>query len=195
MEIQFTALKAAIAESDARARTFLARSRLDAAEATYETSLMLLCKLMDASADQLHGWQRAAHIIADLRQRILLDALAPSRMGELQVRAAALLDLPDLLTIASQEDIHEAIASAIQVGAPRYNAGDVRGCCTVYWATAQSLVAAPATRGFPGYARALAQLRAVLETAPPVVSFGTDGVDALAWALRGAFDATLAMKA
>ncbi|HLJ79835.1 MAG TPA: hypothetical protein VKT52_00025 [Ktedonobacterales bacterium] len=194
MEIPITALKAAVAEANRRARAFLARNRLDAAESTYETLLMVLSVLLDADAEQLRGSQRAAYIIADPRQRILLDALAPSRMGELQIRAAALLDLPDQLTVASIDDIHSTIAAAINLGAPRYNAGDVRGCCTIYWATAETLVAAPATRGFPGYARALGQLRAVLEAPPPAVPFGAEGVDTLAWALRNAFDATLTIK-
>jgi hypothetical protein len=193
MELQITALKAAATAADARARAFLARNRLDAAESTYETLLIVLHTLLDADVAQLRGWQRTAHAISD-QQRMLLDALAPSRMAELQIRVAALLDLPDLLTVASLEEIHETIAATINVGAPRYNAGDVRGCCTIYWVAAQSLVAAPATRGFPGYARALGQLRSVLETPPPMMAFGSDGVDGLAWSLRGAFDATLAIK-
>lgn len=195
MEIRITALKAAVAEADTRARAFLARNRLDAAESTYETLLVVVRALLSPNADLLHGWQRIAYLLSDTYQRILLDALAPSRMGELQIRAAALLDLPDLLAVASPEAIADAIAAAITIGAPRYNAGDVRGCCIVYWATAQTLVAAPATRGFPGHARALGHLRAALEMPPPAMPFGADGVDALAWALRDAFDAILAMKA
>ena len=195
MEIHLAALTAAVAETDARARAFLGRNRLDAAEASYETLHLALHALLDVDTEQLRGWLRAAYIITNLQQRSVLDALAPSRMGELQIRAAALLDLPDLLIVASMEDIHAAIAAAINVGAPRYNAGDVRGCCVVYWAMAQSLVASPATRGFPGYARALGQLRAVVEREPPVVAYGADGMDELAWSLRRAFDATLAINA
>ena len=193
MEIQLAALKATAAEADARARAFLARNRLDAAESSYETLLIVLHTLLDASADQLRGCQRAAYLITNARQRILLDALAPSRMGELQIRCAALLDLPELVTVASQADIQEAIAAAVQIGAPRYNAGDVRGCCVIYWATAQSLLGAPATRGFPGYARVMGQLRTIIETDPPVVPYGAEGVDELAWSLRRAFDAVLAL--
>ena len=195
MELQIEALKTAVAEANERARAFLARNRLDAAESTYETLLLALHALLGASTEMLYGWQRAAHLISESRQRIMLDALAPSRMGELQLRTAALLDLPDLLTIASMDDIHATIGGAISIGAPRYNAGDVRGCCVIYWTSAQSLVAAPVTRGFPGYARALGQLRAALDTPPPLMPFGSEGVDGLAWALRHAFDAILAMTA
>lgn len=193
MEIQIAMLKAAAAETDARARAFLARNRLDAAESSYETLLIVLHMLLDAATDQLHGWQRAAYLITNARQRILLDALAPSHMGELQIRCAALLDLPEIITVASQADIQKIIAAAIQTGAPRYNGGDVRGCCIVYWATAQSLLGAPATRGFPGHARAMSQLRTAIEIDPPVVPFGGEGVDELAWSLRRAFDAVLAL--
>jgi hypothetical protein len=89
------------------------------------------------------------------------------------------------------EDLHEAIANAISVGAPRYNAGDIAGCCTMYWATIQAMIFAPVRRGFAGYARAMAQLKAVAETEPPPAPLDSRGVDMFAWDLRHAFDAAL----
>lgn len=188
MGVQIAALKAAVVEIDARARLLQTNRQLTAAEASYDTLLITINTLLDAESDTLYGWQRAAQIITDTRTRLQIDALAPSHIEELQTRLATLLDLPDLTSLGSQADITQVIAAAITVGAPRYNAGDIWGCCTIYWGTMQSLVHAPATRGFGGYARVINVLRSTLESEPSPFPFDAAGVDDFAWVLRRAFD-------
>lgn len=188
MAVHIAALKAAVVEIDARARLLLANQQLQAAEASYDTLLITINTLFDAESASLHGWQRTAHIITDTRTRLQIDALAPSRIEELQIRIATLLDLPDLTAITSKDDIHQVIAAAINVGAPRYNDGDIWGCCTIYWATMQSLIHAPTSRGFAGYARVINALRSTAEAAPSPFPLEAAGVDDFAWTLRRAFD-------
>lgn len=188
MGVQIAALKAAVVEIDARARLLQTNQQLAAAEASYDTLLITINTLLDAESDSLHGWQRAAQIITDTRTRLQIDALAPSRIEELQTRIATLLDLPDLTSVSSQADITQVIAAAINVGAPRYNAGDLWGCCTIYWGTMQSLIHAPATRGFAGYARVINVLRSAIEIQPSPFPLDTVDVDDFAWVLRSAFD-------
>lgn len=195
MELQIAALKTAVLDIGDRARAYLAQNRLDAAECSYEALLHTLTTLLRPEAETAKGWQRAALTLADVERRIGLDTLAPSRMRALQLRSAALLDLPDVLTVATIGDVQHTLTAAINVGAPRYNTGDVRGCCVVYWSTALALQAATALRGFPGYARIQGQLRAITDADVSPLPLDTRGVDDLAWALRRAFDAILAMSA
>lgn len=191
MGVQIVALKAAVVEIDARARLLQTNQQLTAAEASYDTLLITINTLLDAEGSSLSGWQYAAKIITDTRLRLQIDALAPSHIEELQTRIATLLDLPDLTTVSSQADISQVIAAAITVGAPRYNAGDIWGCCTIYWGTMQSLVHAPATRGFAGYARTINLLRAAIEVEPSPFPLDASGVDDFVWTLRRAFDAAV----
>lgn len=192
-EAQLAAVKAAVLDCGTYAAGLQAEGRLDAIEGLY-TALLLTVRHLLFAEDAPRGWQRAALLAADLRTRQTLDALAPNRLGELELRAATLLDLPGIVTVDSFEKITEVVANAINAGAPRYNAGDILGCCVVYWGTIQTLVAAPATRGFPNYARAMGQLRAVADLEPPPYLLDAAGVDEYAWALRRAFDAVLAFQ-
>lgn len=192
-EARLAGLKAAVMDCGTYAAGLQAEGRLDAVEGLY-TALHFTTRHLLSAEGTPRGWQRAALLASDLRTRQTLDALAPGRLGELQLRAAALLELPAIVTVESFEQIIATIAHAINTGAPRYNAGDIRGCCVVYWATIQTLVAAPATRGFPNYARALGQLRAVADLEPPLYPLDPTGVDDYAWALRQAFDAVLAVE-
>jgi hypothetical protein len=91
-------------------------------------------------------------------------------------------------------DIHGALTGAINVGAPRYNGGDIRGCCRLYWTTIQTVLAAPAVRGFAGHAKALGHLRPAVEAEPPSLPLDAARMDELAWALRRAMDVTLAVS-
>jgi hypothetical protein len=195
MSIEIAALKAAVVEADARARVWLSEGRLDAVEGGYETLLATLNALLGADEERLRGWQRAALVLTDLRRRLTVDALAAGRGPELQMRTSALLDLPDLLSVASIGDIHDTLGAAINIGAPRYNSGDVRGCSRLYWVTIQSVLSAPATRGFAGHARAQGVLRAVVEGEVPSLPLDAAGMDALAWSLRHAMDTTLTIMA
>jgi hypothetical protein len=190
---RLAALKGAVLAAGETARDLAARGRTESAEIAYHTLLITLHALLHGE-ESLRGWQRVAALLADLDTRLPLDALAASRAGELQIRAQAMLDLPDLTTLAGMDGIHDTIAAAITVGAPRYNAGDIAGCCIIYWATLHTILAAPATRGFPGHARALAQLRPVAEAEMPPLPLDAGGIDRYAWVLRHAFDVTLAIK-
>lgn len=74
----------------------------------------------------------------------------------------------------------DAVRAAIERGAPRYNAGDVRGCASIYAETARALLAMPGALGeMHAY-----DLRDALATEH-------QGHDALAWALRRSFDRLL----
>ena len=192
-EAHLAAVKAAVLDCGTYAAGLQAEGRLDAVEGLY-TALLLTVRHLLFAAGTPHGWQRAALLAADLRTRQTLDALAPNRLGELELRAAALIDLPAIVTVESFEQIAEAIANAINTGAPRYNAGDIHGCCVMYWGTIQTLVAAPPTHGFPNYARAMGQLRAVADLEAPPYLLDDAGADEYAWALRHAFDAVLAIQ-
>jgi hypothetical protein len=194
MAITLATVQGAVGEASARAEALQRGARLDAVEATYDTLLLVLGTLLAAETESPRGWQRPAVLLCAVRHRLVMDALASSRLTGLQIRAATLLDLPEVLVLGSLAEIQDALRAAITVGAPRYNAGNVRGCCTVYWATAQTLLAATAIRGFSGYARAMALLRAASESAIPGAALDEQGVDDLAWALRRAFDDTLRLS-
>lgn len=158
-------------------------------------SLHSLHALLQADEEQLLGWWRAALLLSDANYALLLDSLGSTLFDQYQLRLSALRDLPDVGAINSLNDIHAIIASAISIGAPRYNAGDIVGCCTVYWATMMALVSAPVMRGFPGHARAIAPLREIVEQQPPPLPIIGQGVDEFAWQLRHALDAVIALHA
>jgi hypothetical protein len=191
MGTHIAALKAAIGEVSVRAARLESAGLIERAAEAYVTLLQVLNALFSPAEEQGYGWGRVVPALTDLNRRLALDALAPQLLGQLQTRAAALFDLPDITQIASLAEVHQAIVSAISVGAPRYNSGDIRGCCTMYWATGQALLCAQAVRGFPGYARVLAPIRQVYETEVPTHPLDRPAADAYAWALRHAFDAAL----
>jgi hypothetical protein len=194
MTLQIAALRETCADSAIQAAELEYAGRLDAAADTLEARLRTLhTQTLDAEAQGL-GWLRIVHLLTSFERRISLDALDATRLGLLQVRVNTLLDLPEIATLDALSELQEAIVAAIQIGAPRYNAGDVRGCCTIYWATANALLCARVTRGFAGYARALAPLRQVHEAEVPTTSLDATGIDAYAWAMRRAFDAALAVN-
>jgi len=170
----------------------LARATPYASEPIYETALSTLYTLLTAQDEPMPpGWLRAVLPLCDTRRRLGIDALGASRLEQLQTRMATLLDVPPLENVGGFADIQNIIAAAINVGAPRYNVGDIAGCCTKYWATMTALAGAPAVRGFTGYARIIAQFKAVVEAEPPAAPYDAHGVDAFAWELRHAFDNAL----
>ena len=150
--------------------------------------------LLQADDDQLLGWRRAALTLSDATHALLLDMLSTSPLELCQLRIAALRYLPEVGAVSSIADIHGVIGAAINIGAPRYNAGDIVGCCTVYWATVVALVAAPVLRGIPGHAKAIAPLKELAEQEPPPLPVIGQGVDEFAWQLRHALDAVLAIN-
>ena len=141
------------------------------------------------------GALRAVLALSDTERRIALDAAGATMLDVYLVRFEALIDVPDVASIGSLGEVHATISAAIDIGAPRYNAGDVLGCCTVYWATMQALILAPVFRGFSGYARALAPLRSAVEAEPSQLPLNAEGLDQFAWTLRRSLDAVLAMGA
>ncbi len=191
MGIQLATVKAVVAEAQMRVDSLVAAGNLYALAPVYEMALSSVHTFLLASEDILSGWQRTVILITDMRYRLGIDALGAAPTEQLQARVRCLLDLQELSGIEALEDLHNAIATAISVGAPRYNAGDIRGCCTMYWTTMQAMVSAPVRRGFAGYARAMAQLKAVAEVEPPLAPLDSQGVDSFAWELRHAFEAAL----
>lgn len=157
-------------------------------------ALQSLHSLLQADDAQIQGWRRAALLLSDTNRALLLDTLGSSQLQQCQLRFSALRDLREINEIGSLEDIHAFASDAISIGAPRYNAGDIVGCCSVYWATMMALVSAPVFRGFPGHARAIAPLREIVEQAPPPLPIIGQGVDEFAWQLRRALDAVLALQ-
>ena len=157
-------------------------------------ALHSLYALLQADDEQTRAWRRAALLLTDLSHALLLDTLGTSQLEQCQLRFSALRDLPDIDTINSLADIQALIGGAISIGAPRYNSGDIVGCCTIYWATMMALVSAPVLRGYPGHARAIAPLREIVEQVPPPLPIIGQGVDEFAWQLRHALDAVLALQ-
>lgn len=194
MTLQIAVLRESCAEAAAKAAELEYATRADAAADSLAADLRALhAQTLDAEALGL-GWLRVAHLLTTIERRLALDTLDTTQLGQLQTRLNALLDLPEIATVDSLGEIHDAIVAAIQTGAPRYNAGDIRGCCTIYWATGNALLYARPLRGFAGYARALAPLRQVLEGEVPPQPMDPARVDAYAWAMRRAFDAALAVN-
>ncbi|HEU5439634.1 MAG TPA: hypothetical protein VFU88_10115 [Ktedonobacterales bacterium] len=190
---RLAAIKAAVLDAGTYAAGMQAEGRADAIEGCYTAFHLTIWNMLQVEPYR-HGWQKAAMLATDLRTRQVLDTLAPSRLETLQLRASALLDLPELMVLQSLEEMQLATATAINLGAPRYNDGDAVGCCLAYWATIQTLVFAPAMRGFPHYARALGLLRQVAEIDPPIFTLDAAAADEYAWTLRQALDAVLALQ-
>ena len=187
---------AAIQASVATTWTFVQSSPASPAMAAgiYTAALYSLHALLQADDEQMQGWWRAALLLSDLSRGMLLDTLGATSLAQGELRLAALRDLPEITMLGSLDDIHTFISGATGVGAPRYNAGDIIGCCTVYWATMVALVSAPVFRGFPGYAKAMAPLREIVEQTPPPLPIIGQGIDEFAWQLRHALDIVLAIK-
>src|SRR5579863_9363627 len=111
----------------------MCKHSLDAqATVAYATLLQTLGAISAAETEHDHGWRHVVSLLTDRGRRLAVDALAAQQIAQMQVRAATLLDLPAITQIERLADIHAPIAAAIEVGAPRYNAGDIAGCCTIY---------------------------------------------------------------
>ena len=192
MAVRLGAIQASVATT----WTYIQSSQMSPQAATgiSMAALYSLHALLQADDEQVQGWWRAALLLSDPNHRILLDTLGAIQLEQCQLRLSALRDLPEVNTITSLEDIHAFINGAIGTGAPRYNAGDIIGCCSVYWATMMSLVSAPVFRGFHGHARAMAPLREIVEQAPPPLPMIAHNADDFAWQLRHALDAVLSLR-
>jgi len=191
VSVQLATIQTIVTEAEMRAEALAAERLPYALAPVYETALSGIHTFVTAEGIASSGWLRVVTQLTNMRQRLLIDALGAAPLEQLRIRIRCLLDLPEIETIDALEDIHSAITAAVAVGAPRYNSGDVQGCCTVYWATMQTLLQAPVLRGFAGYARAVARLKDVIEVEPPTAPFDSQGSDDFAWGLRYAFDEAL----
>ena len=178
-------------------------------QSLYLHTCQVLTLLLDAPDEATAGWSRAALTIlrpmttrqsgpmaalttsrsplSPQRSRPLVEATgAAPALAELQESLLTVLELPDITSLASLEEMLAPIEAAISVGSPRYNRGDIAGCARLYLATALTLTLAQANRGFPGQARTLDTLKKGLAEAQSLLD-----ADARAWALRHAFDRVL----
>lgn len=186
--MRLTTTKQLILETDALARMLDQSGRMDALAPVYETALTAL-RLAMADDEPQPAWERVALTVADTRQRLIIDALDQTPLDQLRRRLECIAELPEMIGFSAIEDIYALISAAINLGAPRYNRGDVRGCAALYWMTIKLIAETPAVRGFPGYAKTAAQVRPILELAVPDGPFTPAATDAFAWELRHALDA------
>ncbi len=195
--MRLNTVKQIVLDTDARARALDLKDlkdltdfngRVEALTAIYETALATL-RLAIGDDETQPSWERVVALLCDIRQRVMLDALDSSPLEQARRRVACIAEMPEVVGFNSMQDIVNLIAAAVNVGAPRYNSGDVRGCAALYWTTIHLIVETPAIRGFAGYARATAQLKPVIDLEPPAGSFTAAATDAFAWELRHALDA------
>jgi serine protease Do len=191
MSFRLASAQTAATEAQTRARALLDLGEVSGAEMVYETLLATLDLLLRFDNDAQPASERTLLMITGANQRLPIDTLYSSRLDQLATRVGAISDIPEMTTLGSMDEMRRVISSAISVGAPRYNAGDVRGCCRLYWATMHTLVVAPAFRGFPGYERAMGPMQNVIERPAPLIALDTQSIDEYAWALRQAFDTAL----
>jgi hypothetical protein len=186
--MRLSTVKQIILDTDTRARALDMSGRPEALAPVYETALAAL-RLAGADDDPQPSWERVVMTLCDTRHRLIVDALDPTPLEQLRRRLACIADLPEVTGFSSQQDLYTLIGSVIGIGAPRYNGGDVRGCAALYWTTVSLIAETPALRGFPGYARAVAQLKPIIDLEVPAGPFTAAAVDAFAWELRHALDA------
>jgi hypothetical protein len=191
MPFRLASAQTAATEAQTRARALLDMTQVAGAEMVYETLLATLDLTLREDSDALPASERTLLMITGASRRLPIDALHPARLDQLATRVAAIVDIPELTTLGAMDELRRVISAAIAVGAPRYNAGDIRGCSRIYWTTMYTLVVAPAFRGFPGYERAMGPMQNVIERAAPAIAMDTQSIDDYAWALRQAFDAAL----
>jgi hypothetical protein len=191
MPFRLVSAQTAATEALTRARALLDMGEVAGAEMVFETLLATLDLTLREDGEALPASERTLLMITGASRRLPIDALHPARLDQLALRVAAITDIPELTTLGSMDEMRRVISAAIAAGAPRYNAGDIRGCCRIYWATMHTLVVAPAFRGFPGYERALGPLQNVIDRPAPMVALDAASIDDYAWTLRRAFDAAL----
>ncbi len=191
MPFRLASVQTAATEAQTRARALMEMGQVAGAEMVYETLLATLDLTLRQEGDAQPASERTLLMITGAGRRLPIDALHSARGDQLATRVGAILDIPEVTTLGSMDEMRRIISAAISIGAPRYNAGDIRGCCRAYWAAMHTLVVAPAFRGFPGYERAIAYLSSVIERQAPMAPLDAQSIDDYAWTLRQAFDAAL----
>lgn len=185
--MRYSSLRPLIAESSTRARAFVAIA--EARQAIFEMTLSCLRQAF-ADLEQSVAWQRVALTLADQRTPSPVDGLDASGLDRAQRRLALLGELPEVVAFAAPDDLTGLIANAINIGAPRYNSGDVRACGALYWMVVRLICETPTVRGIPGYARLQGQLKPLADAGASGALMTSAEVDAWAWGLRRALDAT-----
>jgi hypothetical protein len=191
MPFRLASAQTAATEAQTRARALLDLGEVSGAEMVFETLLATLDLVLRQESEAQPASERTLLMVTGASRRLPIDALHPARLDQLATRVGAIIDIPEITTLGSMDEMRRVISAAIAVGAPRYNAGDIRGCCRIYWATMHTLVVAPAFRGFPGYERAIGYLSDVIGRPAPMVPLDATSIDEYAWTLRRAFDAAL----
>ena len=186
--MRLTTVKQIILDTTTRARALDMSGRQEALTPVLETVLTAL-HFAVSEDDPQPSWERVVAALVDTRHRLIVDALEQTPLDQMRRRLACIADLPEITGFGSLEDIYALIGATINVGAPRYNGGDVRGCAALYWTTIQLIHETPAVRGFPGYAKTLAQVKPIIELDVPAGPFTPAAIDAFAWELRHALDA------
>ncbi|HEX8996522.1 MAG TPA: hypothetical protein VF812_10865 [Ktedonobacterales bacterium] len=185
--MQLTTVKRIILDADTRARSLNLNGWAEAAAPLYETVLAAL--ILAASDDEpLPGWERLVVALCDRNKRLIIDALDATPFEQMRRRVSCISDIPEISGFTSLQDISAVIASVINTGAPRYNAGDVRGCAALYWTALNLIAETPAVRGFPGYARAVAHIKPMVDLEAPAGPMTPSAIDAFAWELRHSLD-------
>ncbi len=186
--MRLTTVKQIILDADARARALDMNGQPEAVAPLFEETLAAL-RLACGDDDPQPSWERVVMTLCDLRRRFIIDALDAAPLEQMRRRLACITDLPEVTGFGDVHDLHALIGNIINIGAPRYNSGDVRGCAALYWTTAYLIVETPAIRGFSGYAKAVAQLRSIIDQEVPSGALTPAAADAFAWELRYALDA------
>ena len=159
------------------------------AEQVYDTFFSTTGALVLEGLNPQPGWARTVLALCGRGDHPAIDALASSRLEQGRIRLTALLDIPEIVTLTSLDEVQRTISAAIEVGAPRYNNGDIAGCGIKYWAVAHTLIVAPTLQESPPFLRALEPMRATLRKLANLDRLDRHGVDAFAWELRHALDA------
>jgi hypothetical protein len=139
-------------------------------------------------ASEVQGWDAKAWAMRDAFDG-LLDAVARTNGGAVEARGPRRRQVPNhplkLLDGCSRQDlavVEEAIVSAIDIGAPLYNQGNIEACFRVYEGAILNLL----RNDEKGCRGAETALKKGLERAA-----GEKTYDDKAWALRDAFDGVL----
>jgi hypothetical protein len=190
--MRYTTVQRLVAEADTQARAL--GTNLDGRLAVYVmtlTSIHLALADGDPPSGQLqglHGWERVTQLLADRRERLPIDALDSLPFDQARRHLGLIAEMPEVTGIATHQELVDLIGEAINRGAPRYNAGDARGCAALYWVFARLIYETPATRGFPGYARLQAQLKPLAEASAAPERMSDSEAESWAWELRYALD-------
>ncbi|HEX9069295.1 MAG TPA: hypothetical protein VF807_11045 [Ktedonobacterales bacterium] len=164
------------------------------AELVYETFFTTAGALLLEGVSPQPGWAKTVLTLCGRGDRPGVDALASTRLDQARIRLAAVLDVPEIVTLTSLEEVHAAISAAIEVGAQRYNQGDIVGCGIKYWAVAHTLLVTPTLQASPSFLRALEPIRTTMRKLAGLDRLDSSGIDAFAWELRHAFDAALEVR-